>query len=223
MVKENDCKTFLPKTEKKEKKIVSILPEYLLEDTSCGLIVLRLPHPRTKESRLFLMPDKKADTIFEANCINDVSRSWFINETVEENGKLVVATEMDLGLLVLPYIMESKKISPLEHILMDDGFPDLMKLNQDRIAVRLAIFCDQKGDKSLNAFKYNEEKTIEYLKKKAKKLAQHLRKENINVSHGSKSSNYISNQNGTASEGIHLFTSSINCHSCHIKGQTASR
>ncbi|KAK2709884.1 hypothetical protein QYM36_013535 [Artemia franciscana] len=90
------------------------------------------------------MPDKKADTIFEANCINDVSRSWFINETVEENGKLVVATEMDLGLLVLPYIMESKKISPLEHILMDDGFPDLMKLNQDRIAVRLAIFCDQK-------------------------------------------------------------------------------
>ena len=26
MVKENDCKTFLPKTEKKEKKIVSILP-----------------------------------------------------------------------------------------------------------------------------------------------------------------------------------------------------
>lgn len=65
------------------------------------------------------------------------------------------------------------------------------------------MIADRKGDEELNAFKYNEDKTLAWLKKKTERVAEILKQKNIHVSGGAVSATFVksskSDQNDTES------------------------
>lgn len=59
--------------------------------------------------------------------------------------------------------------------------------------MKLSLVADRKGDESLQAFKYNEEKTLNWLKKKVERVAEVLKQKSIHVSQGAISATYVKN------------------------------
>lgn len=59
------------------------------------------------------------------------------------------------------------------------------------------MVADMKGDEELNAYKYNEEKTLSWLKRKTERVSEILKQKNIHVSGGAVSATFI---NTTKSE-----------------------
>ena len=79
---------------------------------------------------------------------------------------------------------------PLDQLIHDDEFPEATRLTRCQ-NLKLSLIADRKGDESLQAFKYNEEKTLSWLHKKVEKVAEIIRQKGIHVSHGAISANYV--------------------------------
>lgn len=79
---------------------------------------------------------------------------------------------------------------PLEQCLQDEDYPETNRLINCQ-NLKLSLVADRKGDESLQAFKYNEEKTLCWLKKKVEKVADVVRQKGIHVSQGAVSANYV--------------------------------
>lgn len=79
---------------------------------------------------------------------------------------------------------------PLEQVLHDEDFPDTSRLVKCK-TLKLSSVADQKGDESLQAFKYNEDKTLNWLKNKVEKVSEVLKQKGIHVSQGAISANYV--------------------------------
>lgn len=56
------------------------------------------------------------------------------------------------------------------------------------------------GDEELNAFKYNEDKTLSWLKKKTERVAEILKQKNIHVTSGAISANFLKSSRNETSE-----------------------
>ncbi|KAG8863260.1 hypothetical protein FRB96_008751 [Tulasnella sp. 330] len=97
---------------------------------------LRLPHPRTGIPCLFLLADpsapstskKSASPVLEVQSIApDAGRSWFFgNNTIVQDGKLLVLTPIDPAFLLISFFMSiatapgtATQFRPLEDILED--------------------------------------------------------------------------------------------------------
>lgn len=88
---------------------------------------------------------------------------------------------------------------PLEQCLEDETYPEIQRLASCR-NLRLSLVADQKGDKSLRAYKFNKEKTLNWLDEKTKKLVEIVKAKNINVSQATVSANYINSKYQSKSE-----------------------
>ncbi|KAJ8971066.1 hypothetical protein NQ314_000898, partial [Rhamnusium bicolor] len=132
--------------------------------------IVTLRHPNTGESAVF----------FEGK------RSWFIDESVKSDGKMHLSTPIDPIFLVLPYLRKycSSQAIPLDQLLRDEEFPETERLLKSSGLKYLNMISDRKGDEELNAFKYNEEKTLSWLKKKTERVAEILKQKNIHVTSG---------------------------------------
>lgn len=62
------------------------------------------------------------------------------------------------------------------------------------------MISDRKGDEELNAFKYNEEKTLSWLKKKTERVSDILKQKNIHVSSGAASATFVKSSKGETSD-----------------------
>lgn len=60
------------------------------------------------------------------------------------------------------------------------------------------------GPPDIKAYKYNEEKTLNWLENKVRKLAVVLKEKNVHVTSGAVSATFVSNQN--VDEGIKSFS-----------------
>jgi ribonuclease H2 subunit B len=79
---------------------------------------------------------------------------------------------------------------PLEQCLRDEDYPETNRLIKCQ-NLKLSLVADRKGDESLQAFKYNEEKTLSWLRKKVERVAEIVRQKGIHVSQGAISANYV--------------------------------
>ncbi|KAF8894051.1 ribonuclease H2, subunit B [Infundibulicybe gibba] len=89
----------------------------------------RLPHPRTGLPSLFLLnaSHSKASNIFEVQAVDHPEpRSWFTNEEVESDGKLLIITPIDPVFLILP-ILQSIEAHDSSNIFRpaDDIFDEI--------------------------------------------------------------------------------------------------
>jgi ribonuclease H2 subunit B len=140
---------------------------------------------------------KTRDEIFELLQFNEKHRSFFINNTVSSNGKIYVSSKIDPLFVFIQYVeLHCKtKAQPLAQIFDGNSsiFLDVLKSEQMRLV------ADQKGPDDLQAFIFNEEKVIKWLKVKFERLKDVLKQKNI-ISSGSASLNFVQSSLNTNDE-----------------------
>lgn len=57
--------------------------------------------------------------------------------------------------------------------------------------LKLILIADRKGDESLQAYKFNEEKTLIWLRKKVERVVEVLKQKGIHVSQDAISATYV--------------------------------
>ncbi|XP_031359026.1 ribonuclease H2 subunit B-like [Photinus pyralis] len=94
---------------------------------------------------------------------------------------------------VLPYLKKycTTQAIPLDQLLRDDEFPQMERLLKCTGLKSLNMVADRKGDEELNAFKYNEEKTLLWLQKKTERVADILKQKKIHVINGAASATFV--------------------------------
>ncbi|KAF9652960.1 hypothetical protein BDM02DRAFT_3088479 [Thelephora ganbajun] len=114
---------------------ISVLPTDILDVVTTQVNdqprFLRLPHPRTGVPSLFL-PGKRRETDDSLNGILEVHaiappnpRSWFMDDQVVEEGKLLLMTPVDPVFLLIPIVRAiSKEGAPANFRPLDDIFDD---------------------------------------------------------------------------------------------------
>lgn len=86
--------------------------------------------------------------------------------------------------------LQSQLAQPLEQCLWDEDFPETSRLAQCE-NLNLSLVADRKGEESLQAFKFNEEKSLNWLRKKVEKVANVLKEKGVHVSQGAVSATYV--------------------------------
>jgi len=159
-------------TLKSSQKII-LLPDKLKKCPDVEIIQLR--HPATNSSSLFLFgkSEDEESHLAELKTFDEGHRSWFIEETVQSDGKLYLATIFNPIYIVLPYLIKAEKLVPLDQLLEDEEFPFTHQLST-LLSKSLPHVADSKGQADLNVWKYNEEKTLSWLEKRVDQLKQRL-------------------------------------------------
>lgn len=178
--------------------------------------IVRLGHPASDKPAMFLFgPGNRV--VQEVLVFDEKKRSWFINDSVKSDGKLYLSTPIDPLFLVLPYLrkvinsgilavllevynesslsiyvflLQSQLAQPLEQCLWDEDFPDTSRLMQCK-DLKLSLVADRKGEESLQAFKFNEDKSLKWLERKIEKVVNVLKRKGIHVSQNAVSATYV--------------------------------
>lgn len=90
----------------------------------------------------------------------------------------------------MEFFFQSQQVMPLDQILRDEDYPETSRLARCH-NLKLTLVADRKGDESLLAYKFNEEKTMEWLQKKVDRVAEILKQKGIHVSQGAVSANFV--------------------------------
>ncbi|KAG7208629.1 hypothetical protein KM043_014836 [Ampulex compressa] len=161
-----------------------------LESTDGGLPdVVKLRHPVSNQPAMFVFSPGDL-TVQEVLTFDENKRSWFIDDNVKSDGKMHLSTPIDPIFLVLPYLRKSQQAQPLDQCLWDEDFPETSRLARCQ-NLKLSLVADRKGDESLQAFKFNEEKSLNWLQKKVERVADVLKQKGIHVSQGAVSATYV--------------------------------
>ena len=197
-------------------ELLQLLNLILLDDIGeHNVELIQLRNPCTgKEGRYICMPEQQK--FFELLKFAEPLRSWFINDLVSVDGFIYMTTLVDPLFLVLPYLQEhsAQMFNPLDQILKDEEYGRIHELvnyiSNEQLAMVIDLriisfqkhflYClafqigDQKGDNDLKAFKYNEEKTLNWLEFKCSKLLKALVAKNIHVDAGAKSATFVKSE-----------------------------
>ncbi|KAF5271361.1 hypothetical protein FQA39_LY08159 [Lamprigera yunnana] len=154
--------------------------------------IVNLRHPNTGEAAVFLFSSAN-NSVQEILSFAESKRSWFIEESVKSDGKMHLSTPIDPIFLVLPYLRKHCSIQaiPLDQLLRDDEFPQMERLLKCSGLKYLNMVADKKGEEEINAYKYNEEKTLLWLQKKTERVAEIIKQKKIHVLTGSVSATIV--------------------------------
>ncbi|XP_057192568.1 ribonuclease H2 subunit B isoform X1 [Triplophysa rosa] len=154
----------------------------------------KLKNPATEGSSLYLF-GRVDDSVYEVKAFTEEFRSWFIGQTVQRDGKLLIVTPIDPLFLLLPYIKSAAtegKFQPVKQMVMDEDYPGCTQLLQCEQGLdSIHHVADEKEVGSLKFHSYNQEKTMAWLKKKVQRTVTTLKKSNISVGGGVKSSTFV--------------------------------
>jgi len=178
------------KTDPNSETRVMIIPENSLEDASTNNVkVVKLRHPNSDQGSSFLI-NPTNHQMFEMLSVEEDHRSWFIGSKVVSDGRVFLATPVNPVFLALPYLIKAPKLVPLDQMLEDSEYPEVEEILLAAVGERLEVVADRKGDKDLNVWKYNEEKTLDWLVAKVKRVGSMLEKKRIDVTGGASSNIY---------------------------------
>ncbi|XP_029567909.1 ribonuclease H2 subunit B isoform X2 [Salmo trutta] len=155
---------------------------------------IRLRNPSTDAASLYLLGSGDVQ-LYEVKAFNEDFHSWFIGQTVQRDGRLLYVTPMDPLFLLLPYLIKAGKegkFQPVDQVMMDEDFPACTRLlSCIRSQASLHHVAEEKEVGSVKFQRYSQERTMEWLKKKAERTVKILRKSNISVGEGVKSTTYV--------------------------------
>ncbi|XP_059198292.1 ribonuclease H2 subunit B [Centropristis striata] len=156
--------------------------------------IVRLRNPATDAASLYMLNSGDVQ-LFEVKAFEEDFHSWFVGQTVQRDGRLLFVTPMDPLYLILPYLIKSGKegkFQPLDQFVMDEEFPVCSRLlSCTRSLASLHHIADEKEVGALKFHRYNEEKTMNWLKKKVERTVTTLKARSISVGEGVKSSTYV--------------------------------
>lgn len=150
---------------------------YAAEDEQTHNIV-PLPHPKTEASSLYLKAD--SGEYLELVKFKEKRGSWIVDDFVEPDGSLYVATPMDPLFFAVPLLQKSDKFRPLEDFVEDNSYPHLVNVIRS-CSNRMQHIADVKELGEDQVYRYNETKCLAWLTKKAKAVAAALESADIQV------------------------------------------
>lgn len=160
---------------------VMIAPSKLMQNEEEGTFC-KMPHPQNGVENLFLF---KTGGVYQLMRCQEKYRSWFIDNSVQKDGSMFMITPIDPLFLALPYLERSSvkdKYVPLDNILVEENYQlAMLKLEECLTKKSLFNICNCKGSDDLFAYKADESKILAWLSLKAKKLASHLSKSDVQV------------------------------------------
>ncbi|KAF7321755.1 hypothetical protein MKEN_00697200 [Mycena kentingensis (nom. inval.)] len=151
---------------------------------------LRLPHPRTELPTLFLA----GSSILEAQSVSPVNaRSWFIDQQVVSDGKLLMFTPVDPAFLLIPVLQAvypentPGMFRPADEIF-EDAATNLAQssdpetsIPKDDVTYFTSMECCRKAMRricevkeitdDLVVFRYSRERVVDYLRAKVDRLS----------------------------------------------------
>ncbi|XP_029386508.1 ribonuclease H2 subunit B isoform X1 [Echeneis naucrates] len=155
---------------------------------------VRLRNPSTDAASLYMLGSGDAQ-LYEVKAFDEDFHSWFVGQTVQRDGRLLFITPMDPLYLILPYLMKAGKegkFQPVDQVVMDEEYPVCSRLlSCTRSSTSLHHIAEEKEVGSLRFHRYSEEKTMNWLKKKVERIVIALKKRNIYVGEGVKSTTYV--------------------------------
>ncbi|XP_006026341.1 ribonuclease H2 subunit B isoform X1 [Alligator sinensis] len=173
-----------------------------------GPLFTRLRNPCTGEAALYLF-NSSAQQLFEVKAFHEEYHSWFIGQSVQQDGRLLFATPMDPLFLILWYLItaekEQGKFQLLNQVVVDPEFPSCTMLLQCAgVKQLLHHITEEKEIGSQKFYKYNQEKTLRWLKKKVNQTVKVLKGSNICVGGRVQSATFISSKQITDAEEDYL-------------------
>ncbi|XP_038658522.1 ribonuclease H2 subunit B [Scyliorhinus canicula] len=164
-------------------------------------VFTRLRNPKTGTGTLYFF-NSDARQVYEVKAFDEKYRSWFIGQSVQHDGRLLFVTPLDPLFLVLPYLIQASekhgKFQPVDQVVTDEEFPSCSSiLNCTRTLPSLPQLTDEKEIGNRKFYKYNKEKTLVWLKKKAEQTVKALKNTNLSVGGGVQSSTLIRNKQAT--------------------------
>ncbi|KAF5899642.1 ribonuclease H2 subunit B-like, partial [Clarias magur] len=155
---------------------------------------VRLRNPATGAASQYLLSSGDV-RLYEVKAFVEDFHSWFIDQTVQRDGRLLYVTPMDPLFLLLPYLQSGAaegKFQPLQQMVMDEDYPVCSRLLKCAQALdTVHHVADEKEVGSQKFHRYNQEKTLDWLKKKVLNTVSALKKSDISVGGGVKSTTYV--------------------------------
>ncbi|KAK3568909.1 hypothetical protein QTP86_019566 [Hemibagrus guttatus] len=170
----------------------SALDETKIHDGDPTFIRLRNPATGAASQYLFSSGDVR---LYEVKAFVEDFHSWFIDQTVQRDGRLLYVTPMDPLFMLLPYLQSSAvegKFQPLQQMVMDEDYPGCTRLLKCSQALdTLHHVADEKVVGSQKFHRYSQEKSMDWLKKKVLNTVSALKKSDISVGGCVKSITYV--------------------------------
>nr|SVE74961.1 EOG090X017X [Daphnia dolichocephala] len=185
VIASTSCKIISPQSQ-----CVMIVPDDMLTENHKGIVVVNLRNPKTELATLYAFSHNNTK-IYEINQFDEPKRSWFLDNSVQSNGSFFLTTSIDPLFLILPYLYKAKHTSPIDQLLVDEEYAETRKLTSCSTRQELEKVADCKQAGSFQAWKYNDKKTLEWLKKKVLRISQHLKDGSFNVTPSAVSANYV--------------------------------
>ncbi|TRY97089.1 hypothetical protein DNTS_027279 [Danionella cerebrum] len=169
---------------------------------------VKLKNPATGSSSMYLFGSGDL-SVHEVKAFSDDYRSWFIGQAAQRDGRLLYVTPIDPLFLLLPYIRSvaiEGKFQQVNQMVMDEEFPGCSRLLQCKQGLDcLYHVTDEKDVGGKKFHRFNNEKTLEWLQKKVQITVNTLKKNNISVGRGVKSSMYVRVKQEDATEEDYLY------------------
>nr|XP_060642893.1 ribonuclease H2 subunit B isoform X2 [Anolis sagrei ordinatus] len=182
---------------------VMVVPESVtdLRKPNSGPLFTTLRNPSTGQAALYLFSGDSRQ-LFELKAFHEEYRSWFIGQAVQHDGRLFFATPMDPLFLVLVYLIKSEeehgKFQPLDQILIDEEFPSCSMLLQcTSTSHSIHHIVEEKEISGKKFYKFSEEKTLKWLKKKVDQTVKVLKCHNVRVDARVQTATFISGKQFT--------------------------
>ncbi|XP_072466596.1 ribonuclease H2 subunit B isoform X2 [Notamacropus eugenii] len=183
---------------------VLVAPESVADlpgKTENGPVFTRLHNPCTGEAALYLF-DTNAQQLFEVKAFHEEYHSWFIGQTVQHDGRLLLVTPMDPLFMVLYYLIKAEKeqgkFQPLDQVVIDAEFPSCFMLLQcARLRPFLHHVTEEKEIGNKKFYKYSKEKTLKWLNKKVDQTVRALKIGNVNVGTRVLSATFVPGDHGS--------------------------
>ncbi|NXK87135.1 RNH2B Ribonuclease, partial [Formicarius rufipectus] len=140
----------------------------------------------TGEAALYLF-NSGAQQLFEVKAFHEECRSWFIGQTVQQDGRLLFVTPMDPLFLILYYLIKADKeqqgkFQPLDQVVLDSEYPSCpLLLKCANVKQYIQHVTEEKEIGSQKFHKYSQEKTLKWLKKKVNQTVKALKSNDISV------------------------------------------
>ncbi|KAM6934152.1 ribonuclease H2 subunit B [Xenentodon cancila] len=155
---------------------------------------VRLRSPLTNGASLYMLGGGDRQ-LFEVKAFEEDFHSWFVGQTVQRDGRLIFVTPMDPLYLILPYLIKSGKegkFQPVNQVVMDEEFPACSRLlSCTHSLASVHHIAEEKEVGGLKFHRYSQERTLSWLKKKVERTVVALKKRNISVGAGVKSTTYV--------------------------------
>ncbi|KAJ7401974.1 Ribonuclease H2 subunit B [Pitangus sulphuratus] len=104
------------------------------------------------EATLYLF-NSGAQQLFEVKAFHEECRSWFIGQTVQQDGRLLFVTPMDPLFLILYYLIKADKeqqgkFQPLDQVVLDPEYPSCpLLLKCENVKQYIQHVTEEKGEK----------------------------------------------------------------------------